>query len=175
MVEYTLTISKRARKLTLSIYSGGHFVVTKPSGMADHRVERFMQSKAKWIVEKINRFMKFPSALSRKVSQPLLVDYREQALIFVEKRVQHFNQIYGFNYKKISVKNQKSRWGSCSSKGNLNFNFKIVLLPDRLADYIIVHELCHIGQLNHSKKFWDLVEKTLPHYKILRNELKKIR
>lgn len=74
----------------------------------------------------------------------------------------------------MAIRNQKSRWGSCSTKGNLNFNYKLAIIPSHLADYVIVHELCHLGEFNHSQKFWDLVAKTMPGYKEMRNELKHI-
>lgn len=99
--------------------------------------------------------------------------YKEKARTLAEERIRHFNQAYDFKFNRISIKNHKSRWGSCSRKGNLNFNYKIALLPERLADYIIVHELCHLGELNHSRKFWDLVAKTIPDYSKARKELRK--
>ncbi|PIP23438.1 MAG: hypothetical protein COX90_01110 [Candidatus Nealsonbacteria bacterium CG_4_10_14_0_2_um_filter_38_17] len=70
------------------------------------------------------------------------------------------------------MKNQKTRWGSCFKKGNPNFNYKIALLSQRLADYIVVHELCHLGELNHSQKSWNLVAKAVPDYPEIRDELK---
>ena len=94
--------------------------------------------------------------------------HKEQARSLVASRLAHFNQHYKFNLKKVFIKNQKSRWGSCSSKGNLNFNYKIALLPPHLADYIIVHELCHLGQFNHSQKFWALVAETMPDWRKMR-------
>ncbi|MBU4082699.1 M48 family metallopeptidase [Patescibacteria group bacterium] len=96
---------------------------------------------------------------------------KERALDFVYARVALYNEIYNFNFNRISVKNQKTRWGSCSEKGNLNFNYRIVLLPIEMADYIIVHELCHLGELNHSPKFWNLVAKTMPNYLEIRKRL----
>ncbi len=82
--------------------------------------------------------------------------------------------MYGFSFKKVSVRAQKTRWGSCSKAGNLNFNYKIALLPSVIADYIIVHEICHLGAFDHSKKFWDLVALTVPGHKAIRKSLKNI-
>ena len=98
---------------------------------------------------------------------------REQARIFVENRISYFNKIYNFEINRIAIKNTSRRWGSCSSKKNLNFNYKIIYLPPALADYLIVHELCHLGEFNHSKKFWALVEKTIPNYIEINKKLKK--
>jgi hypothetical protein len=98
---------------------------------------------------------------------------REQARRFVESRIKHFNGFYNFKIGRIAIKNQTTRWGSCSSRGNLNFNYKILYLRAQLADYLIVHELCHLGELNHSKRFWLLVYKTIPDYVIINKELKR--
>jgi len=97
---------------------------------------------------------------------------KELARSLVIGRINHFNQTYGFMVKRISIRNQRSRWGSCSRKGNLNFNYRVALLPPTVSDYIIVHELCHLGEFNHSKKFWGLVAKTVPNYKQLKKELR---
>ena len=101
--------------------------------------------------------------------------YREQARVLVHARLAHFNSFYHFEYKKVFIKNTKSRWGSASSRKNLNFNYRIYLLPPELQDYLIVHELCHLREFNHSPAFWELVSQTIPHYKKVRAELKKIR
>ena len=98
---------------------------------------------------------------------------REQARRFVEQRIMHFNRFYGFKVGRISIKNQSTRWGSCSSKGNLNFNYKIIYLREELADYLIVHELCHLGEFNHSKRFRALVAKTIPNFVELNKELRR--
>ena len=101
------------------------------------------------------------------------VEKREQARILVENRLSFFNKFYKFEINRIAIKNTSTRWGSCSSKKNLNFNYKIIYLKPYLADYLIVHELCHLGQLNHSKKFWALVSQTIKDYGKISKELKK--
>lgn len=88
-------------------------------------------------------------------------------------RVAHFNSFYGFSVGRISIRDTKTRWGSCSKRGNLNFNYKILFLPAHLADYIVVHELCHLQEFNHSQNFWALVAKIFPNHKAMRAELKK--
>src|SRR5579864_4008337 len=102
------------------------------------------------------------------------VKYKEAARTLVKSRLAYYNQFYGFRVNRIAIKNHKSRWGSCSKKGNLNFNYRLVLLPIELANYVIVHELCHLGQFNHSPEFWKLVAATIPNYKIIKREFKKI-
>jgi predicted metal-dependent hydrolase len=101
------------------------------------------------------------------------IQKREHARIFVENRLSYFNKIYNFKINRVAIKNTFTRWGSCSSKGNLNFNYKVVYLRPELADYLIVHELCHLGELNHSKRFWLLVSKTIPDFVEINRELRR--
>jgi len=101
------------------------------------------------------------------------IQKREQARCFVENRISYFNKLYNFGINRIAIKNTATRWGSCSSKRNLNYNYKIIYLKSILADYLIVHELCHLKELNHSKRFWALVSKTIPDYAKINKELRK--
>ena len=103
------------------------------------------------------------------------LENKQKALALAQERILHFNKHYKFSVGAIRIKNQKSRWGSCSKKGNISFNYRIALVSPHLADYIIVHELCHIGEFNHSPNFWNLVAQTIPDYAKLREELKKVR
>ncbi len=98
--------------------------------------------------------------------------YKDKALKLAQERIRFYNKKYKFNYNKIRIKNQRTRWGSCSQKANLNFNYRIIFLSEQMRDYIIVHELCHLKEFNHSKRFWDLVSSTLPNYKEIRKDLK---
>ncbi len=99
---------------------------------------------------------------------------REHARALVHERIAHFNAAYGFAVGKVFIKNHRSRWGSCSEKGNLNFNYKLAFLPPELADYIIVHELCHLGEFNHSANFWNLVARTVPDHTAVRRRLRSL-
>ncbi len=102
-------------------------------------------------------------------------DNKIKAINFAKERLNYYNKFYNFPYNKIFIKNHKARWGSCSIRNNINFNYRIIFLSQELADYIIVHELCHLKEMNHSRKFWVLVEKIFPDYKKVRKELYKIR
>jgi predicted metal-dependent hydrolase len=81
---------------------------------------------------------------------------------------------YNFSYNKVFIKNQRTRWGSCSSNRNLNFNYRIINLAPELQDYLIVHELCHLQEFNHGQAFWNLVGLQIPNYKVVRTQLKGI-
>src|SRR3989339_441414 len=98
---------------------------------------------------------------------------RELARRFVWQKINYFNRFYNFKISRVAIKNQSARWGSCSSKGNLNFNYKIIYLRPALANYLIVHELCHLGQFNHSKNFWALIKQTIPDYVEINKELRR--
>jgi hypothetical protein len=99
---------------------------------------------------------------------------KQEARAIALSRITHFNQFYQCSLRRISIRNQRSRWGSCSQKGNLNFNYRLLKLPLSLVDYIVVHELCHLREFNHSKRFWDLVGETLPDFRERRAALRKI-
>ncbi len=97
---------------------------------------------------------------------------RDLARKLVISRLEYFNQFYNLKYSKVFIRNQKTRWGSCSSKGNLNFSYKIIYLAPEAQDYLIVHELCHLQEFNHSKSFWDLVSLQIPRYKEISKKLR---
>lgn len=100
--------------------------------------------------------------------------HKELTRSLVHSRLKHFNQHYQLTYKRVSIKNQRRCWGSCSSLQNLNFNYKLYFLPTHLQDYIIVHELCHLVELNHGQGFWDLVAEQIPEYQKCVAELKLV-
>lgn len=99
--------------------------------------------------------------------------YKKKAEETINDRLQYFNQHYQFHYNRVTLRNQKTRWGSCSGKKNLNFNWKLIMAPIEIIDYVVVHEMCHLKQMNHSKKFWELVAERMPRYKILRKWLRE--
>lgn len=172
-VEYTLKVSRRARRMRLAVYCDGSFVVTAPSMMNQGLIEKYIIQKSQWILEKIEYFKSFSGQLLKKSTKKDFLKQKDEAYALAKNRIDHFNKMYRFRFDTINIKNQKTRWGSCSKRGNLNFNYRIVSLPPKLADYIIVHELCHLREFNHSRKFWNLVAKTFPDYLDIRNELKR--
>lgn len=95
----------------------------------------------------------------------------EEAKRYIPLRTQYLAELYGFKFNKVSVKKLKSRWGSCSSKNNLSFNCKLMHFNTKVIDYVIVHELCHLIEMNHSKKFWALVKEIMPDYAESKREL----
>jgi predicted metal-dependent hydrolase len=169
---YTLRKSGRAKRMRLAVHCDGSVVVTAPQDAAMGVVERFIADKKRWIQNKLEFF----KALDRRVvcggSKKEYQEHKHQARQLAHERVNHFNELYQFSFNRISIKNQKTRWGSCSIKKNLNINYKIVFLPKAMQDYIIVHELCHLKEMNHSPRFWQLVQRALPDCLETRKKLK---
>jgi len=120
-------------------------------------------------------FKKIRNILRRpKRNRAAYKKYKETARALVKSRIAYYNARYQCTVNRIAIKNSKTRWGSASKKGNLNFHYKIALLEPLLADYVIVHELCHLKEFNHSKQFWQLVALAVPNHKEVRKKLKNL-
>lgn len=137
-------------------------------------VERFVGKCGKWIARTQQRFSKLPKTSRVEPSAKEYKKYKGAAQGEVARRISYFNSFYKFGFSKIIIRNQKSRWGSCSHKEVLSFNYRILFLPPHLVDYIVVHELCHLREMNHSKRFWALVAQTIPNHLECRRELRKL-
>lgn len=171
-ITYTLSHSRRARRMRLAVHSDGSVVVTTPFFVGESMVEKLIREKSQWLLAKIKYFTQLPD---RKIVRQTKADYekhKEDARQLVFDRLEYYSQQYKFPFNRVSIRNQKTRWGSCSIKGNLNFNYKVLFLEKRVQDYIIVHELCHLKEFNHSRQFWNLVAQTIPGWKAIRRELK---
>ena len=170
-ITYILRRNKRSRNVRLTIYPGGSIVVSAPLWITTNIVEKFIEEKTQWILKKVARLT--PMKIGHVSRRSSYTRYREQARRFINERLEGWNTLYGFVYYRVAVKNHQSLWGSCSSNANLNFNYRILFLPIELADYVIVHEVCHLQEHNHSVAFWALVSRALPHYRDLRKRLKQ--
>jgi predicted metal-dependent hydrolase len=98
--------------------------------------------------------------------------YKQKASEVIHDRLQYFNEHYQFKYNRVTFRNQSTRWGSCSAQKNLNFNWRLIMAPIQIIDYVVVHEMCHLEQMNHSKKYWDLVAQRMPNHKEVRKWLR---
>ncbi|MHB8063687.1 MAG: M48 family metallopeptidase [Ruminiclostridium sp.] len=110
---------------------------------------------------------------AEKLNNVLKRWYVEQFRLVIEERVKHYSAIIGVYPQKVTIKEQKTRWGSCSGRGNINLNWKLIMASMEVLDYVIIHELCHMKEMNHSKEFWKLVEGIFPQYKKCRVWLKE--
>lgn len=175
-IAYTMKSVRWSKSVRLIVHGDGSLVLTKPLWVSVKKAESFLLDKIEWIIEKVRLAKENqPEHLARQGTKEEYAKLKKQALQFVTERVAHINRTYyGFDYGKVSVRNQKTRWGSCSKDGNLSFNYRIILLPPHCADYLIAHELCHLKQFNHSDKFWDLVARSCPDHRKVRREMRKL-
>ncbi len=179
-MEYEIRESDRAQRLGITVHPDGRVVLTKPKRISIRAAEAFLAKHQEWIETAIEKFRK---RVEKKRTDQITLprprknssaykEARKTARALVTERLTHFNELYRFTYGTISIRDQKTRWGSCSAKGNLSFNYRIVYLPKELQDYIVVHELCHTKEHNHSERFWALVARAVPGYAVLRRTLR---
>ncbi|MAJ97063.1 hypothetical protein CL644_01615 [bacterium] len=173
-VAYTIRKSKRTKSVSLTVHADGTVVVTLPFRAMDSIAAAFVREKEEWLLRRMNYFRKFENTALVSLTRKDYLKNKERARALAHERIEHFNFLYKYSYNSVSIRDQKTCWGSCSSKKNLSFNYKIVFISEALRDYVIVHELCHLQELNHSKNFWALVARTIPNYKECKKELGRI-
>ena len=167
-VQYSIIRSDR-KSIAVQVQHDGNVIVRAPKRMRIEDIRRFVESKAGWIEKHLpNR----TAQNQKKLTDHELKALREKARVLLTERVQYYAPIIGVNYNQIVIRAQHTRWGSCSSKGNLNFNCLLALVPPEVLDYVVVHELCHRKELNHSERFWIEVAKILPDYRQQKKWLK---
>ncbi len=171
MYKYELIRSNRTT-IALQIKGDGRIIVRAPLRMAARDIQRFVDSKAAWIEKHLAIIQQRKNPVEAAFTLEQLQQLADAAKSDLPQRVARFAAIVGVTYGRITIRAQKSRWGSCSGKGNLNFNCLLMLCPEDVRDYVVVHELCHRKELNHSPRFWAEVEKVLPGYKVQRKWLK---
>ena len=168
-VRYTLIRSDR-KTLGLEITREGEVIVRSPRKTPQRTIEQFVREKENWIRTHLQRMEGLTS------EEPMTPEERkalaEAAAEDIPERVAHYAARIGVTYGRITIRAQQSRWGSCSSRGNLNFNYLLMLSPPQVRDYVVVHELCHRLEMNHSPAFWAQVEAAMPDYRIHKKWLK---
>ncbi len=172
IVEYEHKVNRRARGLRLSVHPGGRIVVSSRPDTSKDFIAAFMRRKAKWILSKLEYMKTFPIQ-DPTIRKQEFQKHKSAALVLAKARVEYFSKMYGVRPGKISIKNHKTLWGSCSRRGDVNFNYKIAIIPPEHADYVVVHELCHLIEFNHSDRFWRLVAQTVPNHRLIRREMRK--
>lgn len=163
-------IKSNRKTIAIQIKPDGQVIVRCPKQMHIADVRRLAESKAERIQKHLAKVSK---SSGPKFTTGQIEQLREQAKTRIAERVQHYAPIVGVSYGRITIRTQHTRWGSCSSKGNLNFNCLLALAPKHVMDYVVVHELCHRKELNHSERFWKEVERVLPDYKAQRKWLRE--
>ncbi len=160
-------IRSKRRTLGLEIKPDGRVIARAPMRMKQSEIEKFIASKSDWIerhLQKLKAAQEEQGAVEKLTSEEIQ-SLAEKALEYIPKRVEYYAPLVGVDYGRITIRNQKTKWGSCSSKGNLNFNCLLMLTPPEVIDSVVVHELCHRKEMNHSKKFYSEVLRVYPEYK----------
>ncbi len=170
-------IRSKRKTVGISIKPGGEIIIRAPRHLPRAAILSFAYGKADWILSSYekqkNRAVPLTDAPKDAATLALEKRYRDAAKDYIPKRVEYYHEFTGGNYDKITIRDQKSRWGSCSSNGTLSFNYRLMLAPPRVLDYVVVHELCHLTHMNHSADFWNMVASILPDYKEYRKWLKE--
>lgn len=167
-------IRSKRKTLSIEITANRKIIIRSPYNIDDEYIYSFISKKRAWI-EKHLKDPKYSQQDTEDIaflSSEDIKQLADRALNYIPERVKHFAAAADVTYNKITIRNQKTRWGSCSSKGNLNFNCLLMLTPPDVIDYVVVHELCHRKEMNHSKKFWNEVRKILPEYEKSKQWLK---
>ncbi len=170
-------VRSNRRSISIEVTRDLRVIVRAPRRLSEKEINRFVGEKADWIDIHLRKMKERQDALAKEQSKAL----SEQEIRLLTTRakrvfppkVKKFAEIIGVTYGNITIRMQKSRWGSCSGKGNLNFNCLLMNAPEEIVDYVVVHELCHRKEMNHSPRFWAEVEKVMPDYKERRKWLKE--
>ena len=169
-IPYRVIRSSR-RTISVQITLSGEVLVRCPQRMSNADIRRFVESKSDWIEKHLEK--RTAAARLPVFTDEQLQMLARQARQTVPERVAYFAPLVGVTYGRITIRSQHTLWGSCSSKGNLNFNCLLMLTPPEVLDYVVVHELCHRKEMNHSARFWAEVGRVLPDYEIRRKWLRE--
>ncbi len=172
--EYELRIIKSRRKtISLQVKDEKTVIVRAPFRTSERYIRNFVLSNEKWIKNRLDKMNKLREAVGKPLSDNEISELYEEAKRVIPERVAYYAPRIGVDYGRITIRKQKSRWGSCSAKGNLNFNCLLMLTRPEVIDSVVVHELCHRKEMNHSARFYKEVLKVFPDYRIWDRWLKK--
>lgn len=171
-------IRSNRKSIALQICPDGHIRVRVPYRMTEAEIGCFLKEKSKWIEKHLGMLKEQQEQRAKEppiqcLSSQEIQELANQAVKIIPEKVRYYAEQMGVSYGRITIRNQKTRWGSCSGKGNLNFNCLLMLAPEEVQDYVVVHELCHRKEMNHSPKFWAEVAKAMPDYEEKRKWLKE--
>ena len=169
-IPYTIIRSAR-RTIAIQIAKDGEVIVRCPNRMPVSAVESFLTEKQDWIQTHLQKQRE--RIQEEAFTQQQLSTFADRTKELLQQRLPELARAVNVSYEKVTVRKQRTRWGSCSSKGNLNFNCLLALVPPEVFDYVVVHELCHLKEMNHSERFWTEVEKIIPDHKSHRKWLRE--
>lgn len=169
-IPYTIVHSRR-KTMALQVTRDGQVVVRCPMRVSEDAARAFAESHREWIEEHY-RQVKEREEHRLVFTEEEVKGYREMARRVLTEKADAWAGKMGVTYGRIAIRQQVTRWGSCSGRGNLNFNWMLALMPEELQDYVVVHELAHRREMNHSERFWKIVEEQIPDYKQRRKRLR---
>ena len=172
MTETFEIIHSKRKTVAIQIKSDGRIVVRAPLRMSRADITRLVEEKSGWIEKHLAQLRRQSGSAEPAFTAAQLRQLAEAAQQDLPRRVARFAPLVGVSYGRITIRAQKSRWGSCSTLGNLNFNCLLMLCPEEVRDYVVVHELCHRKEMNHSERFWRELARVLPDYETPRKWLK---
>lgn len=165
-------IRSQRRTLAIQVAADGSVTARAPYGLPEEEILRFLREKHGWIQKKREQIQQRP--VRRLVlDEAQKKEYIERARAVIAEKAAFYAKRMGVSYGRITIREQRTRWGSCSAKGNLNFNWKLILMPEEVLTYVVVHELAHRREMNHSKAFYRVVEEAMPDYRRWREWLKE--
>ena len=166
IIPYTMVKSK-IKNMYIHIKEG-KVIVKAPIRIKDKYIQEFINKKSKWIYENVKRYEQKP-----KKEEKIEAKDVERLKFVIEKSIEKYSKTLYVMPNKVRIKDIKYAWGSCSSKRNITINLKLANKGEKVIEYVVLHEMCHLREMNHSKKFWDLVEENMNDYKIYKKELKE--
>ena len=168
-------IRSKRRTISLEIIPTGQVLVRVPKYMSEAEIHAFLESKSSWLSKHLQRKEKDKELLQEegKFTEREIERLVKLAKMVIPEKVSYYARLMGVSYGRITIRNQKTRWGSCSREGNLNFNCLLMMTPPEVLDYVVIHELAHRMEMNHSSRFWMQVEKVIPDYRKQRKWLKE--
>lgn len=169
-MDYKVIYSGR-RTVALTI-KDGELIVRAPYGTTKSRIEEIVNSHLEWVNKNLEKW-RIRNEKYDRLTDDDIKKLRLKAKSIIPLKVRKYAEIMGIKYGRITISGAKTRFGSCSSKGNLSFSYRLMLYPDEAVDYVVVHELAHIIEMNHSGAFYKIVESVLPDYKERQKLLKK--
>lgn len=168
-MDYSIIYSKR--KTVSLVIKRGELIVRAPIGADERKIKKLINENYEWINKSIEKTKNAPKP--EEISPEEEKALRKQAKLVLKEKTQYYSELMGLKYGRITITGAKTRFGSCSSKGNISYSFRLMKYPEDAIDYVVVHELAHLLELNHSKKFWAIVASVFPDYKRRRKLLKK--
>lgn len=159
------------RKTLAICIKDGRVIVRAPRGTKQRKIEEALNAHNRWIDKHLERQKE--RVVNRELSDEQIAHLKKNAKAILPIKAERFAAAMGLKYGKITITSAKTRFGSCTSKGNISFSYRLMLYPEAAIDYVVVHELAHLVELNHSKRFYAIIEKYLPDYKERRKLLKK--